>query len=410
MKKIKINTKKTFILYMSLIAIIGILWSCEQEGMEKFWNDNEAADIIDITPQGAFVGSEVTILGQYFSSKANNTVSFGGMEATIIGASLTEITIEIPGVTPGDAVDVIVTSDGKVSNSLSYTTAIPVVPVLTSLDPASGKVGSSVVINGSNFSPTLSENHVKFNGAEAVVTDVTATSVTATVPAGATTGDVTVTVDGESNGLPFTVVESLTLVVPLSSDLDDAEEGALNGAMALESSDLELGEYDTWTQTDPNTGLEVEQGVQVIGVRFNNISIPAGATILSATIQFECDATGSEDVELTIFGEKSTNAAAYEDHPALYNISNRTKTTASAVWSVAPWLNVGDRGLAQRTVDLSDILTEIIGQSGWSSGNSISFIMVPSGPSIGYTESSGGREAEADVGDDAAELTIIYDI
>ena len=35
--------------------------------------------------------------------------------------------------------------------------------------------------------------------------------------------------------------------------------------------------------------------------------------------------------------------------------------------------------------------------------------MVHSGPSIGYSSSSGGREAEADVGSDAAELTVVYD-
>lgn len=408
MKKLNIKTRKTLIIYMSLIAIIAILWSCEQEGVEKFWNDNEAAVITEITPQGAFVGTEVTIYGKYFSSKANNTVSFGGIDADITAANLTEITVQIPGVTPGASVDVLVTSDDLASNTLSYTTGIPIIPILESLDPASGKVGSSVVITGTDFSPILTENIVKFNDAQAVVTDVTATTVTATVPAGATTGDVTVTVDGESNGLLFTVVESLTLVVPLSADEDDAEEGGLNGAMALTSSDLELGEYDTWTQTDPNTGLDVEQGVQTIGVRFNNITVPPGASILSATIQFQCDATGSEDVELTIFGEKTENAAPYVESE-LYNISNRTKTTASAVWSVPPWINVGDRGLEQRTVDLSEILTEIISQPGWTSGNSISFIMVPSGPSVGYTSSSGGREAEADVGDDAAELTIIYD-
>jgi len=396
---------------MSLITIIGLLWSCEEEGPDKFWNDNEAAVLTEITPQGAFVGSEVIIYGKYFSSKADNTVSFGGMDATVTRHRINELFVEIPGVTPGETVDVIVTSDGLVSNSLSYTTGIPIIPVLSSLSPTSGKVGSSVVITGTNFSPTLSENIVKFSGAEAVVTDVTETTVTATVPAGAPTGDVdiTVTVDGESNALTYTVLESLTLVVPLTADSDDAEEGGNNGAMAIASSDLELGEYDTWTQTDPNTGLEVEQGVQTIGVRFNNITIPPGATILNATIQFQTDNTGSEDVELTIYGELTENAATFEDWPSLYNISDRPTTTANAVWSVPPWLNEGDRGAAQRTVDLSEIITEIISQPGWTSGNSIVFIMKPSGPSIGYTSSSGGREAEADVGDDAAELTIVYD-
>ena len=82
----------------------------------------------------------------------------------------------------------------------------------------SGKVGSSVVITGTNFGATTADNIVKFDDAEAVVTDVTATTVTATVPAGAPTGDVdiTVTVDGESNALTFTVLESLTLVVPVT--------------------------------------------------------------------------------------------------------------------------------------------------------------------------------------------------
>lgn len=396
---------------MSLITIIGLLWSCEEEGPEKFWNDNEAAVLTDITPQGSFVGTEVTIYGKYFSSKADNTVSFGGMDATVTRHRINELFVEIPGVTPGETVNVIVTSDGLASNALSYTTGVPIIPALTSLSPTSGKVGSSVVITGTNFSQTLSENMVKFGGAEAVVTDVTATTVTATVPAGAPTGDVdvTVSVDGESNGLNFTVVESLTLVVPLAADSDDAEEGGNNGAMATESSDLELGEYDTWEQTDPNTGAAVEQGVQTIGVRFNNITIPPGSTILNATIQFSVDATGSNDVELTIYGELTENAATFLDHPSLYNISDRPTTTANAVWSVPPWLNEGNRGAAQRTVDLSDILTEIISQPGWTSGNSIVFIMKPSGPSIGYTSSSGGREAVANVGDDAAELTIVYD-
>ena len=396
---------------MSLIAIIGLLWSCEEEGPEIFWNDNEAAVLTEVTPQGAFVGSEVTIFGKYFSSKADNTVTVGGLDATITHANLTEITVEIPGVTPGAAVDVVVTSDGKTSNSISYTTGIPIIPVLSSLDPTTGKVGSSVIITGTNFGATTADNIVKFDDAEAVVTDVTETTVTATVPAGAPTGEVevTVTVDGESNALTYTVLESLILVVPLSADSDDAEEGGLNGAMAIASSDLELGEYDTWTQTDPNTGAEVEQGVQTIGVRFNNITIPPGSTILNATVQFSVDATGSNDVELTIYGELTDNAATFEDHPALYNISNRTTTTANAVWSVPPWNNEGDRGAAQRTVDLSEILTEIISQPGWTSGNSIVFIMKPSGPSIGYTSSSGGREAVADVGNGAAELTVVYD-
>ena len=407
MKKIKINTRKTFILYMSLIAMIGIIWSCEQEGVEKFWNDNEAAVLLEITPQGSFVGSEVTIIGEYFSSKANNSVSFGGMDAAIISANLTEIIVEIPGVTPGAAVDVVVTSDGKASNPLSYTTGIPIIPVLTSLDPTSGKVGSSVVITGTNFSPTLSDNIVKFDDVQANITDGNETSLTVTVPAGAPTGDVdiTVTVDGESNALTYTVLESLTLVVPVTVSEDDVEEGGLNGAMTLTSSDLEIGEYDTWTQNG------VAQGVQTIGIRFPNITIPPGATVLSATIQLTSDASGSEVRQVTIYGEAIGNAPVYTNDP--YNVSTRDRTTANSVWDIPAWTAEGLSGADQRTGELNTIVQELLDRGDWASGNAMNFIFLYTGPAIPDGMSSGGRQTKS--WDDGAAnvapvLTVVYDL
>jgi uncharacterized protein (TIGR03437 family) len=57
-------------------------------------------------------------------------------------------------------------------------------------NPASGKVGASVMILGSNLTGTTA---VSFNGTEAAFDVVSATEITATVPAGATTGEVEVT-------------------------------------------------------------------------------------------------------------------------------------------------------------------------------------------------------------------------
>ncbi|TFH39512.1 MAG: hypothetical protein E4G95_00940 [Bacteroidia bacterium] len=408
MKKIKINTSKTFIIFMSIVAIIGLLWSCEDEKMEVFWNDNEAADISEVTPQGAFVGSEVTIHGKYFSSKALNTVSFGGMDATIIGANITEITVEIPGVTPGAAVDVVVTSDGKTSNALSYTTGVPIIPVLTALNPTSGKVGSSVVITGTNFGATTEDNIVKFNGTEATVTDVTATTVTATVPAGAPTGevDITVTVDGESNALTYTVLEAYTLVVPVTVSEDDVEEGGLNGAMTLTSSDLEIGEWDTW---DAISGTD--QGVQVIGIRFPNITIPPGATVLSASIQLTSDASGSEVRQVTIYGEAIGNAPVYTND--LYNVSTRVRTTANYVWDIPAWTNEGLSGAAQRTGELNGVVQEVLDRVDWASGNALNFIMLYTGPAIPEGADTGGRQTKSfddGANDVAPVLTIVYDL
>jgi uncharacterized repeat protein (TIGR03803 family) len=68
-------------------------------------------------------------------------------------------------------------------------------PAFVSLVSTSGKVGDSVEILGQGFNGTKS---VSFNGKAAHFKVVSATSLTATVPAGASTGSVTVTISGST--------------------------------------------------------------------------------------------------------------------------------------------------------------------------------------------------------------------
>jgi gliding motility-associated-like protein len=58
-------------------------------------------------------------------------------------------------------------------------------PVITSFSPASGPVGTSVTITGSDFNTTAASNIVFFGSTMAQVTAATATSLTVTVPTGA---------------------------------------------------------------------------------------------------------------------------------------------------------------------------------------------------------------------------------
>ena len=363
--------------------------------------------ITEIDPSMGFPGQEVEIIGINFSSAVTgNEVSFGGTQATIISTTTLAINAVIPDGVPTGSANVTVTTNDLTSVAYSFTVTEPVIPTITSIDPLSGKVGVTVVITGTDFSTVPEENIVSFNGTLSTVDECTSTSITTSVPAGATTGPVTVTVDGESNGIEFTVIESIIFnrqIPPESSD--DAEEGALNGAMALESSDLELGEYDTWTQDG------IEQGVQTIGLRFTDVTIPQGATILSATIQFTCDVGGADPAEMTIFGENVADAVTYTNDA--YNISTRSKTVSSAVWDIPEWVDEGDAGPAQQTPELAAIVQEIVSRGDWAAGNSIAFILEPSGDTLDETSSSGGREAEASEGSgsgtQAAVLTIVYD-
>ena len=90
-------------------------------------------------------------------------------------------------------------------------------PSITSLNPASGAVGTSVTITGANFGATQGSSTVKFNGTAGTPSSWSATSIVVPVPAGASTGNVVVTVGGvASNGVNFTVTTSGSITIAIS--------------------------------------------------------------------------------------------------------------------------------------------------------------------------------------------------
>ncbi len=151
----------------------------------------------------------------------------------------------------------------------------------------------------------------------------------------------------------------------IEASADDAEEKA-NGRVSIASSDLELV-YDGSYQT--------------VGMRFNNIDIPQGSTITAAYIQFQADEVKSTDTSLTIEGELSANAAGFVKENM--NISSRPRTSASVNnWNPDPWLSVGEAGTNQRTPDIQPIISEVISQGGWVSGNSLAIIISGTGERV----------------------------
>jgi len=72
----------------------------------------------------------------------------------------------------------------------------PQLPAISGFDPTSGSAGTSVTITGSNFSASTTGNTVRFNGIVAQVTSATSSSLAVTVPAGATSGPITVSTAG----------------------------------------------------------------------------------------------------------------------------------------------------------------------------------------------------------------------
>lgn len=78
-------------------------------------------------------------------------------------------------------------------------------PIITSFTPLSGPPGTVVTLTGTGFSTVAANNIVYFGATKGTVSTATATSLTATVPVGATYGPVTVTTNNltYASRLPF---------------------------------------------------------------------------------------------------------------------------------------------------------------------------------------------------------------
>jgi type IV pilus assembly protein PilY1 len=143
----------------------------------------------------------------------------------------------------------------------------------------------------------------------------------------------------------------------VDADSDDAEQDATGGlGMSLGSSDLEMA-YDG--------------GLQVAGMRFRNVAIPQGATILSAELEFVADESHSDiGFTLRIQGEATDDANTYTTTAG--DISGRPTTVAFTDWvDPEPWTATD----IYQSPDITAIVQEIINRPGWVPDNEMAFVI-----------------------------------
>lgn len=149
------------------------------------------------------------------------------------------------------------------------------VPTLTNFSPSSGPVGTVVTLAGTNFSTTPANNSVTFNGTAATVTASTATSITTTVPAGATTGKISVTV----NCLPVLSATDFTVTAPPTINFITRWNLATagSGSTQLSFSTATSGSVNyTWQEISPGTATGSGSWS---GATLTITGLPTGATI-----------------------------------------------------------------------------------------------------------------------------------
>jgi IPT/TIG domain len=263
-------------------------------GQDSTTITNAGLSITSLNPTSGPVGASITITGTNFgATKGTSTVTFNGTTATTITSwSATSITATVPtGATTGNVTVVV---NGAVSNGVTFT--ITPGPSITSLTPNSGLIGASVVIAGANFGASQGSNTVTFNGVPVGTASAwTATSITVTVPTGATSGPVVVIIAGAaSNGVTFTVtavaaptVSSLSLTsgragIPVT--IAGANFGAAQGSNTVTFNGVSAGTASAWSATSitvavPTGATTGNVVVTVGGVTSNGVAFTVTCSI-----------------------------------------------------------------------------------------------------------------------------------
>ena len=217
--------------------------------------------ITGFSPLSGAAGATVTISGSAFVGASQVTIA--GVPATFTVSSYSTIKATVPViVSPGPIT--VTTPDGIATSTASF----GIVPVISGFTPTHGKVGTSVAITGSGFTGASA---VKFNTAAAVFTVTSDTAITATVPAAAITGKITVVVSGTASksSTPFYVVPTISGFSPTSGTTGTPV--AITGTGFTHATNvLFAGTAATYTVASPTT---------------INATVPPGATTGKITVR-----------------------------------------------------------------------------------------------------------------------------
>ena len=193
--------------------------------------------------------------------------------------------------------------------TLATVTAPPTTPTISSFTPSSGIVGTSVTISGTNFSSTLSSNTVKFNGTTASLSSGNTTQLIATVPSGASTGKITVTVGANT----ATSSGDFTITTPPASSTYDSELD-FSGTQGPIWYYLDQADVQMTYSSGLWSGSELYQGLWDSGGHPGNLGgtakrrfiAPSTGTYNVSGVTGDSDAGGGDGVTVTIVYNSAT--------------------------------------------------------------------------------------------------------
>ena len=181
--------------------------------------------IAGFSPASGKAGTLVTLTGANFLGASS--VQFNGLAVSVSPANNTNLQVAVPVGASSGPISIVAPA-----NPFTTTSNFLILPTITGFSPSAGGVGSAVIVQGANFTDGAAAPTVRFNGITASVqtTNTTASQLIANVPAGASTGLITVS---NANGVatsstPFYLPPTITSFTPTSGGVGTSV--ALTGA------------------------------------------------------------------------------------------------------------------------------------------------------------------------------------
>ncbi|MDM8559716.1 VWA domain-containing protein [Candidatus Parabeggiatoa sp. HSG14] len=154
--------------------------------------------------------------------------------------------------------------------------------------------------------------------------------------------------------------------VPITQSSDDAEQSLRIGQVRLTNPDLQL----ILAKNTKEEERLPDYDRQVVGLRFENLNIPNGAKIISASLDFVSGIDATEATYLTINAENTDSSEPFKK--IRDNLSDRPLTSSFVFWTPKAWYE----GLTYTTPDISSIVQEVVNRPGWCGGHSsLAFII-----------------------------------
>ncbi len=299
------------------------------------------------------------VISTFSPNHANNIVRFNGVVATVTAASQSNLTVTVPA---GASTGIISIQVGSQTANSSANFSI-VAPTVSSFTPIQGGIGTVVILTGTNFSPILTENVVRFGCASCATAEViqaSTTSLTVRVPVGAVTGGIAVVTGGNAAALSssFTIVSNYwrkMANLPANGRFGATgfaigDKGYIGTGFGVGGKFKDLWEFDplnnTWTQKAnlPGEARQYSVGFAIGNKGYIGLGV-AGASNTQAKDLWEYDPSTNSWTQKADFGGSGRHGAiAFVVGSKAYVGTGRTSLSASVThvkdfWEYNPATN-----------------------------------------------------------------------